>query len=121
MTRNKNESRVRQTGKAPTEKTIRSTSLSGDGHNIPAGKMIPAFRMQEKKFDMVVDGVPYSVRSIPFLFNEEIRFRICINGNAEHLFTWDPDAGIIRAIDDESSSIPSVVEEALSERLLANS
>ncbi len=119
MARNKNENRPRQTGKAPTEKANSSVIRSGDGHHTPAGKIIPAFRKHESKFDMIVDGVPYSVRSIPFLFNDEMRFRVSINGGAEHLFTWDSQAGILRAIDDEAAAIPSVVEEALSERLQA--
>ena len=81
------------------------------------GKKIPAFRGGERNFDLVVDGVPYSVRSTSFLFNEELRYRVRINEGTEHLFTWDSQAGMIRAIDDESSTLPSVLEQALNERL----
>jgi hypothetical protein len=123
MARSENEKRTRMpakrnTGGSPAERQNKTTPVS---NNTPAtnapGRMMPALRMDERNFDMVVDGVPYSVRSVPFLFNDEPRFRVCINGGTEHLFTWDSQAGMLRAIDDESSTIPSVVEEALSERL----
>ena len=30
------------------------------------------FRHNERNFDLLVDGVPYTVKSIPFSFNEEL-------------------------------------------------
>ena len=70
-----------------------------------------------KNFDLVVDGVPYSVKSIPFSFNNELRFRVILNGNTEHVFTFDPQVGLLRAINDDSSVLPVGLEEALSEKL----
>ena len=107
----------RHRGGSPSEKQSKTTDSRAHRSNPSPGKKIPAFRTHARNFDLVVDGVPYSVRSTPFLFNEELRFRVHINGGTEHLFTWDSQAGMIRAIDDESSTLPSVLEEALSERL----
>jgi hypothetical protein len=70
-----------------------------------------------KNFDLVVDGVPYTIKSIPFHFNSELRFRIILNGTSEHVFTWDSEVGMLRAINDDSSILPAGLEEALSEKL----
>ena len=75
------------------------------------------FRHNERNFGLVVDGVPYTVKSIPFLFNEELRFRIILNGASEHVFTRDSQIGMLRAINDDSSVLPAGLEEALSEKL----
>lgn len=75
------------------------------------------FRHHERNFGLVVDGVPYTVKSIPFLFNEELRFRIILNGASEHVFTRDSQIGMLRAINDDSSVLPAGLEEALSEKL----
>ena len=120
MARGKQENRDRpgkhNSGGTPSEKQ-NNTRQATTARNSTPGKGGPAFRPHERHFDMIVDGVPYSVRSTPFLFNDELRFRVRINGGTEHLFTWDTQASTLRAIDDESSTIPSVLEEALSERL----
>ena len=75
------------------------------------------FRHHDRNFGLVVDGVPYTVKSIPFSFNEELRFRIILNGNSEHVFTWDSQICMLRAINDDSSVLPAGLEEALSEKL----
>ena len=80
-------------------------------------KKIPGFRSNERNFDLLVDGVPYTIKSLPFLFNDELRFRIIINGTSEHVFTWDSEIAMIRAINDDSSVLPAGLEEALSEKL----
>jgi hypothetical protein len=59
------------------------------------------------------------VRSIPFLFNEELRFRIIINDKTEHVFTWDSEIKMLRAIDDDAARIPDRLEIAISEKLQA--
>ena len=70
-----------------------------------------------RNFDLVVDGVPYSIESTPFSYNDELRFRIVLNGTSEHVFTWDPQISMIRPINDDSSVLPAGLEEALSEKL----
>ena len=71
----------------------------------------------EKKFDLLVDKVPYLVTATPFTFNNELRFLIRINGGEEHIFTWDSELGALRAIDDGAGILPAGLEEALSEKL----
>ena len=80
-------------------------------------KKMAGFRTNERNFDLLVDGVPYTIKSMPFLFNDELRFRIIINGTSEHVFTWDPEIAMIRAINDDSSVLPAGLEEAVSEKL----
>jgi hypothetical protein len=74
---------------------------------------------EKKRFDLVVDGVPYSIQATPFSFNNELRFMIRINGGDEHVFTWDSEIGALRAIDDSAGTLPVSLEEALSEKLQA--
>jgi hypothetical protein len=88
-----------------------------DRHNRNAEKNDNRFHHHERNFGLLVEGVPYTVKSIPFLFNEELRFRIILNGASEHVFTWDSQIGMLRAIDDDSSVLPAGLEEALSEKL----
>ena len=70
-----------------------------------------------KKFDLLIDGVPYFIRSTPFLYNDEIRFRVMINNDSEHVFTWDSQVSMLRAIDEDAAAIPDRLEEAISEKL----
>lgn len=104
-----------QSGDWSSEKQDRMTQPD---RNIGSGeKKHGRLRHHERNFGLVVDGVPYTVKSIPFLFNEELRFRIILNGASEHVFTWDSQIGMLRAINDDSSVLPAGLEEALSEKL----
>ena len=96
-----------------TEDKTQDSDYIGDN---PVKKM-PGFRTDVRNFNLLVDGVPYTVKSIPFLFNEELRFRIILNGASEHVFTWDSEIGMLRAINDDSSVLPAGLEEAVSEKL----
>ena len=71
----------------------------------------------ERRFNLLVDKVPYMITAKPFRFNGEVRYRVSVNGGAEHVFTWDSSLGELRAIDDEASTLPDDVEEAISEKL----
>lgn len=104
-----------QSGNLPSEKHDKITQP--DRNIGSAEKKHGRLRHQERNFGLVVDGVPYTVKSIPFLFNEELRFRIILNGTSEHVFTRDSQIGMLRAINDDSSVLPAGLEEALSDKL----
>jgi len=72
--------------------------------------------MAEERFELLIDGVPYSVTASPFEFNTETRYRVQYNGN-EHIFTWDPSVGRLAPIDDDASDIPDNLESAIAQRL----
>lgn len=72
---------------------------------------------QEKTFNLRVDDVPYVVTASPFSFNEDIRYNVTVNGNTEHIFTWDSELKMLRAIDDDAGTLPGSLEEAISARL----
>jgi hypothetical protein len=74
--------------------------------------------MAEQRFELLVDGVPYSVTASPFEFNAETRYKVQYNGN-EHIFTWDSQLGRMAPIDDDSSEIPDNVESEIARRLQA--
>ncbi len=47
--------------------------------------------MQEHNFEIIVDGLPYIVKVIPFQFNSETRYRVSYNGGEENIFVWDSE------------------------------
>ena len=102
-------------GKWPSEQ--QDKTMDPDRNNGGPGKKLARFRNDVRNLDLLVDGVPYTVKSIPFLFNDELRFRIILNETSEHVFTWDSEIGMLRAINDDSSVLPAGLEEALSEKL----
>jgi len=89
--------------------------LPGCGVKLSALKI---YIMPEQKFQLVVDGVPYEIKVIPFQFNAETRFRVTYKQDHEHIFAWDPGIQRMSAIDDESSTIPDSLEEAISAKLI---
>jgi hypothetical protein len=76
-----------------------------------------SLRTEERRFNLIVDNVPYVVKATPFLFNGETRYKVSFNESSEHVFTWDSSLGQLRAIDDDSSTLPVNLEEAISEKL----
>ena len=85
-------------------------------HDDHAEELEP-IRHNEKSFSILVDRVPYMVKAVPFSFNGETRYRVSFNGSPEHVFTWDSSLSQLRAIDDDSSTLPDNLEIAISERL----
>jgi len=81
------------------------------------GRELEAGRFDGKRFNILVDRVPYLVRAAPFTFNGEKRYRVSFNGSSEHVFTWDSSLGQLRAINDDSSTLPDNLELAISEKL----
>lgn len=77
----------------------------------------PSLQTGERSFELLVDGVPYVGKSVPFLFNDEMQFRVTLGDGIEHLFAWDSEINMLRFIDDESSMLPVGFEEALSDKL----
>ena len=72
--------------------------------------------MAEQRFELLIDGVPYSVTASPFEFNTETRYRVNYNGN-EHIFTWDARLGRLAPIDDDAAEIPDNLEQEIARRL----
>lgn len=68
-------------------------------------------------FSLRVDDVPYLVVAETFLFNEETRFYVSINGSTHHVFAWDAELQRLRAIDDSAGILPDALEKAINEKL----
>ena len=73
--------------------------------------------MQEGKFQLLVDGIPYEVKVSPFQFNDETRYRVSYNGSDDHIFTWNSDLKRLWAIDEEASTMPDSLGIAISQKL----
>jgi hypothetical protein len=104
--------RTRRDSTWPSEIQERRTDIDAkaDGSNHPA-------RGDERRFNLVVDSVPYVVKATPFSFNGETRYKVSFNESSEHVFTWDSSLGQLRAIDDDASTMPDNLEIAISEKL----
>jgi hypothetical protein len=72
--------------------------------------------MADQRFELLIDGVPYSVTAAPFEFNNETRYKVRYNGN-EHIFTWDTTLGRLTPIDDDAAEIPDNLEQEIARRL----
>ena len=75
--------------------------------------------MQNQSFQFMLSGTPYEVKAVPFKFNEGTRYTVSINGSGEYVFAYDSNVGQYVPIDDDSSTIPQVVETEIAGRLLA--
>jgi hypothetical protein len=100
----------------PQEKTKDGDSDRNAG--VPTEKL-SGINTQERTLNIILDSVPYLINVSPFSFNEEMRFYVSVNGGEQHVFTWDSEVGGLRAIDDEASTLPVGLEEAISEKLQA--
>ena len=102
-----------QRGRSSSDPQSPMTNIDHDRNDYP-GELKPS---NEKNFNILIDGVPYLVQAVPFSFNGETRYRVRFNGSPEHVFTWDSSLGQLRAINDDSSTIPDNLEIAISEKL----
>lgn len=73
--------------------------------------------MANHSFQLLLDGVPYEVKAVPFQFNEGTRYTVTYNGSEEFIFAWDNSASQYIAIDTDSSEIPANVETAIAQQL----
>lgn len=90
----------------------RATGETGSG--LRSGKTLEA-----KTLNLLVDDVPYIVKATPFHFNDDIRYEVSINSSASHIFVWDAQLKVLRAIDDDAGTIPDGLEEEIG-RTLSN-
>jgi hypothetical protein len=107
----------RTAGGWPSEPQDQSLISEFDRSRSRPEEVKPSINTNERRFNLLVDSVPYMVTAKPFRFNGEVRFRVSVNEGSEHVFTWDSSVGQLRAIDDEASILPDNVEEAISEKL----
>jgi hypothetical protein len=71
-----------------------------------------------KTFDLNVDEVPYHVEAESFIFNDEERFNVRVNGGVVHVFAYDAELGGYRSLDDDATILPDALEENISKRLI---
>ena len=106
-----------QTGRGSSEPQGRREDADDQNRSAVTEPEIKPLREEERRFNLVVDSVPYIVKATSFTFNGEIRYKVSFNGSPEHVFTWDSSLGRLRAIDDDASTMPDSLEEAISEKL----
>lgn len=75
--------------------------------------------MKNNNFDLLLSGVPYQVKTAPFDFNAEKRYRISYNESPEYIFAWDSEMQQYKSISDEEEILPADLEQAISEKLVS--
>ena len=75
-------------------------------------------RANIKTFDLSVDEVPYYVEAESFIFNNEERFNVRVNGGVVHVFAYDAETGGYRSLDDEATILPDALEANISKKLI---
>ena len=109
-------------GGSPSESEKRRLTPDSDyNRSLDSQQMLQPFKGEERRFNLLVDSVPYMVQATAFRFNSELRYRVSFNGSPEHVFTWDSSVGELRAIDDDSSTMPDNLELAISKKLQSKS
>jgi hypothetical protein len=108
----------KQTGGWPSDPEVPQRTIDEDRNQSDnPGQTPKSLNTASRKFDVLVDKIPYLVTATPFTFNGEIRYKVKFNGSPEYIFTWDSEMGQLRAIDDDSSTLPENLEMAISEKL----
>lgn len=77
--------------------------------------------MESIGFNLSVDGAPYIVKATPCRFNENIQYRVVINGGDEVLFTFNSELGRFAPVGDDAISVPDNLEIAIGNKLNSNS
>ncbi|MBL7700366.1 MAG: hypothetical protein JNK79_19530 [Chitinophagaceae bacterium] len=90
----------------------------GDGQNEPASDHNKN-RNRTETYHLRVDEVPYVVETFAFMFNDEKRFNVRVNGGPESVFAWDPEMNRLRPLDDDATILPDALEETISKRILS--
>jgi hypothetical protein len=92
-----------------------------DPADIPAeGPLTDQSMDDEKKqrfFDLLINNIPYHIKVMTFSFNENVRYYVSVNNSPDHIFAWDDVAELYRDLDEDSSTLPAVLEEAIREKL----
>jgi hypothetical protein len=66
--------------------------------------------------NMVIDGIPYEIKAVPFQFNSEKRYRVDYGG-VEYIFAYDSEIGKYASIDGDASGLPDTLEMAVADKL----
>lgn len=70
------------------------------------------------EFNIMVDNVPYFVEAEPFPFNDQVRYRVTVNGGSTDIFVWDDDIQLFRALDDDAATLPDGLIRSITANLL---
>ncbi len=75
--------------------------------------------MHNQSFQLMLDGVPFEVKAVPFSFNEGTRFNVTVNNSDEYVFAYDSNVSQFVAIDDDGATLPQNVETEISGKLIS--
>ena len=72
----------------------------------------------ERKFNVLLDGVGYTVAATPFDFNSQVRYNVKVNQGDPAVFVWDTEMSMFKSLDDDTSTLPDGLMRAINDELL---
>ena len=72
----------------------------------------------ERKFNLNVDGVGYTVTAIPFDYNNQVRYNVCVNDEDSAIFAWDSEMSMFKSLSDNTSIYPDGLMRGINKELL---
>lgn len=57
-----------------------------------------------------IDGLPYEIKAVPCLYNNEIQYLVSLNGGEDVIFVFDSDLGRYSAQGNNAIDIPDYVD-----------
>ena len=79
---------------------------------------IPGNSKNQRRFNVIVDGVGYSISVSPFTFNDQIRYNVGVNEEDPAVFAWDSDMSMFMSLSDDTILLPDGLLQAINEELL---
>ena len=73
---------------------------------------------EERKFNVMVDGIGYKVAATPFSFNDQVRYNIAVNDEEPAIFVWDTEMSMFKSLSDDTSTFPDGLMRGITEELL---
>ncbi len=81
----------------------------------------PENSKKAKRFNVIVNGVGYSLSATPFNFNDQVRYNVQVNEEDPAVFAWDSEMSMFKSLSDDTSILPDGLMQAINLELLKTS
>ena len=72
----------------------------------------------ERRFNISVDRVGYSVAATPFDFNDQVHYHVRVNQGEPAVFAWDVEMSMFKSSSEDTSTLPDGLMRAINDELL---
>ena len=75
-------------------------------------------KKQQKKINVTVDNIPYTIQAKPFDYNNQVRFEVSVNDTDADVFVWDTEMNMFRSLSEDTATLPDGLMRTINETLL---